>query len=189
MNRPRASVPTPERKATSQSAPTAAAPIGPASDARAPDACAPDVRAQSDHAQSDHAQSDHAQGDRAQGDAGSITPMIIGMMLCLLLLGAGVTAAGSAFLGGQRVQHLCDGAAAAAAGTITDGSTDQNLIGAANTYLAIRGSDVTALVNLNATTITLTCSADVPITFGSLFGSPTLRRTVTATARAGYRQS
>jgi len=174
MNRPRASVPTPERKATSQSAPTAAAPIGPASDVRA---------------QSDRAQSDRAQGDRAQGDAGSITPMIIGMMLCLLLLGAGVTAAGSAFLGGQRVQHLCDGAAAAAAGTITDGSTDQNLIGAANTYLAIRGSDVTALVNLNATTITLTCSADVPITFGSLFGSPTLRRTVTATARAGYRQS
>lgn len=184
MNRPRASVPTPERKATSQSAPTAAAPIGPASDARAPDACAPDVRAQSDHAQSDH-----AQGDRAQGDAGSITPMIIGMMLCLLLLGAGVTAAGSAFLGGQRVQHLCDGAAAAAAGTITDGSTDQNLIGAANSYLAIRGSDVTALVNLNATTITLSCSAEVPITFGSLFGSPALRRTVTATARAGYRQS
>jgi len=115
--------------------------------------------------------------------------MIIGMMLCLLLLSAGVTAAGSAFLGGQRVQHLCDGAAAAAAGTITDGSADQNLIGAANTYLAIRGSDVTALVNLNATTITLPCSADVPITFGSLFGSPTLRRTVTATARAGYRQS
>lgn len=179
MNRPQASVPTPERKANSQSAPTAAAPIGPASDTRAPDACAPDVRAQSDR----------AQGDHAQGDAGSITPMIIGMMLCLLLLGAGVTAAGSAFLGGQRVQHLCDGAAAAAAGTITDGSTDQNLIGAANTYLAIRGSDVTALVNLNATTITLTCSADVPITFGSLFGSPTLRRTVTATARAGYRQS
>ncbi|MDQ2738481.1 MAG: pilus assembly protein TadG-related protein [Actinomycetota bacterium] len=179
MNRPRAWVPTPEHKATSQSAPTAAAPIGPAWDARAPDACAPDVRAQSDRAQSDCAQS----------DAGSITPMIIGMMLCLLLLGAGVTAAGSAFLGGQRVQHLCDGAAAAAAGTITDGSTDQNLIGAANTYLAIRGSDVTALVNLNATTITLTCSADVPITFGSLFGSPTLRRTVTATGRAGYRQS
>jgi len=174
MNRPRASVPTPERKATSQSAPTAAAPIGPASDVRA---------------QSDRAQSDRAQGDRAQGDAGSITPMIIGMMLCLLLLGAGVTAAGSAFLGGQRVQHLCDGAAAAAAGTITDGSTDQNLIGAANSYLAIRGSDVTALVNLNATTITLSCSAEVPITFGSLFGSPTLRRTVTATARAGYRQS
>jgi hypothetical protein len=115
--------------------------------------------------------------------------MIIGMMLCLLLLGAGVTAAGSAFLGGQRVQHLCDGAAAAAAGTITDGSTDQNLIGAANSYLAIRGSDVTALVNLNATTITLSCSAEVPITFGSLFGSPALRRTVTATARAGYRQS
>ncbi len=174
MNRPRASVPTPERKATSQSAPTAAAPIGPASDVRA---------------QSDRAQSDRAQGDRAQGDAGSITPMIIGMMLCLLLLGAGVTAAGSAFLGGQRVQHLCDGAAAAAAGTITDGSTDQNLIGAANSYLAIRGSDVTALVNLNATTITLSCSAEVPITFGSLFGSPALRRTVTATARAGYRQS
>ena len=53
-------------------------------------------------------------------DSGSVTPLIIGMMLCLLILGAVVTADCSAFLDGQRLPHLCDGAAAAAAVAITD---------------------------------------------------------------------
>ena len=53
------------------------------------------------------------------GERGSVTPLVIGMMVCLLLLTAGVTAAGSAFLAGQRLQRLCDGAVAAAVGAST----------------------------------------------------------------------
>ncbi len=118
-----------------------------------------------------------------------MTPLIIGMTLCLLLLGAGVTAAGSAFLGGQQLQHLCDGAAAAAADTLTDNtSTDQRFTDAINNYLAVRRSRITAAGILNGATITLTCTADTPITFGALFNAPTLHRTTTATAETRYRQ-
>ena len=53
-----------------------------------------------------------------QSDRGSVTPLVIGMMVCLLVLTAGVTAAGSAFLAGQRLQRLCDGAVAAAVGAV-----------------------------------------------------------------------
>lgn len=121
------------------------------------------------------------------GDRGSITPLVIGMMLCLLLLGAGVTAAGSAFLAGQRLQHLCDGAAATAAGTLTDSTSGgQTALDAINGYLAVRNSTAATSANLDGATLTLTCTDQMPITFGALFGAPTLNRTVTATARAGY---
>ena len=121
-------------------------------------------------------------------DTGSVTPLVIGMMLCLLILGAGVTAAGSAFLAGQRTQHLCDGAAATAAGTLTGDSTDTGpAIQAAAAYLATRSSNAASTLDRQGDTITLTCSTDSPITFGALFGSPTLHRTTTATARTTYR--
>lgn len=122
-------------------------------------------------------------------DAGSVTPLVIGMMLCLLILGAGVTAAGSAFLAGQRTQHLCDGAAATAAGTLTGDNTDTGpAIQAAAAYLATRGSNAASTLDRQGDTITLICSTDSPITFGALFGSPTLHRTTSATARTTYRQ-
>lgn len=125
-----------------------------------------------------------------QSDRGSITPLVLGMMLCLLILGAGITAAGSAFLAGQRLQHLCDGAAATAAGTLTDNTTnDQHVIDAINGYLAIRNSTATTTPDLTGATLTLTCTDDTPITFGALFGTPTLQRTVTATSRTGYSRS
>jgi Flp pilus assembly protein TadG len=121
------------------------------------------------------------------GDAGSITPLVIGMMLCLLILGAGITAAGSAFLAGQRLQHLCDGAAAAAAGTLTDNTADgYTALEVIGKYLVIRHSNATTSANVDGPTLSLTCSDTTPITFGALFGAPTLDRTVTATARAGY---
>lgn len=123
----------------------------------------------------------------AHHDNGSVTPLVIGMMLCLLILGAGVTAAGSAFLAGQSLQHLCDGAAATAAGTITANTTDQTIADAAHNYLGIRNADTTTTIALQGTTLTLTCTADTPITFGALFATPTLHRTVTATAKANYR--
>lgn len=122
-------------------------------------------------------------------DRGSVTPLIIGMMLCLLLLGAGITAAGSAFLAGQRLQHLCDGAAAAAADTLTGPTSDSVTAGSAVTdYLAVRHSDVAAQIAFDGATVNLTCSADTPITFGALFGAPTLHRTVHAGARTNYTQ-
>ena len=119
-----------------------------------------------------------------------MTPLVIGMMLCLLILGAGVTAAGSAFLAGQRLQHVCDGAAATAAGEITDqDAANGSVEDAVNSYLAVRDSRIGATINLQSPTLTLTCTSDTSITFGALFANPTLRRTVTATARTGYRQN
>ncbi len=121
-------------------------------------------------------------------DAGSVTPLIIGMMLCLLILGAGVTAAGSAFLAGQRLQHLCDGAAAAAAGSLTDSGGGDTAIRAVDAYFAVRGTAVTSAVSLDGNTLSLTCQLDSPIAFGALFATPTLHRVVTSTARASYEQ-
>ncbi len=127
--------------------------------------------------------------DDPDRDSGSVTPLVIGMMLCLLILAAGITAAGSAFLAGQRTQHLCDGAVATAAGTLTGDNPDTGAAGdAAAAYLATRGSNATTSLQQQGDTLTLTCSTDNPITFGALFGSPTLHRTVTATARTTYRQ-
>jgi hypothetical protein len=127
-------------------------------------------------------------GDRSQ-DRGSVTPLVIGMLVCLLLLTAGVTAAGSAFLAGQRLQRLCDGAVAAAVGAVNptrssaQGVPVSDPIAAANEYLRVRGPDVGAVVNLGADTITARCSNEAPITFGALFGFPTLARTVTSTSQ------
>ncbi len=122
-------------------------------------------------------------------DDGSVTPLVIGMMLCLLILGAGVTAAGSAFLAGQRLQHLCDGAAAAATGSLTDNSGDNTIQTAIDQYFALRNTTATTTVYLDGTTLTLTCGSDTVITFGALFATPTLHRTVTASARTNYRQN
>jgi hypothetical protein len=58
-----------------------------------------------------------------------------------------------------------------------------------NRYLAVRDSRVAAGVDLQSPTLTLTCTSDTPITFGALFATPNLHRTVTATARTGYRQN
>ncbi len=111
------------------------------------------------------------------------------MMLCLLILGAGVTAAGSAFLAGQRLQHLCDGAAAAAAGAITDNAEGTDVQTLIQEYFTTRNAVVGATANLDGSTITLTCDADTPITFGALFATPTLHRTVASSAQSSYRQN
>ena len=128
-------------------------------------------------------------------DRGSVTPLVIGMLVCLLFLTAGVTAAGSAFLAGQRLQRLCDGAVAAAVGAVdprrasSAGVSVGDPIAAANQYLRLRGPDVGAVVNVGATTISARCSNDAPITFGVLFGSPTLARTVTSTSQPILKES
>jgi hypothetical protein len=123
------------------------------------------------------------------GDRGSITPLVIGMFVCLLLLTAGVTAAGSAFLAGQRLQRLCDGAVAVAVGAVDPSrSSDVSInvadpIAAANQYLQVRGPDVGAVVTVGAENVTARCTNEAPVTFGALFGFPTITRTVTATSQ------
>lgn len=122
-------------------------------------------------------------------DRGSITPLVIGMFVCLMLLTAGVTAAGSAFLAGQRLQRLCDGAVAAAVGAVDPtrssaaGVAVGDPIAAANQYLGVRGPDVGAVITVGAQTITAQCSNEAPVTFGAVFGFPTVSRTVTSTSQ------
>lgn len=122
-------------------------------------------------------------------DRGSVTPLVLGMMVCLLVLTAGVTAAGSAFLAGQRLQRLCDGAVAAAVGAVDPSRQSGEAVGladpvlAANEYLRVRGPDVGAVISLGADRISAQCSNEAPITFGALFGFPTIPRTTTATSQ------
>ncbi len=124
-----------------------------------------------------------------------MTPLVIGMLVCLLVLTAGVTAAGSAFLAGQRLQRLCDGAVAAAVGSVdprrssAEGVAVGDPIAAADQYLRLRGPDVGAVVAVGANTISARCSNEAPITFGVLFGAPTLARTVTSTSQPILKQS
>ena len=133
----------------------------------------------------DRADDDHW----SEGDRGSITPLVIGMLVCLLLLTAGVTAAGSAFLAGQRLQRLCDGAVAAAVGAVdparasATGVRVSDPIDAANEYLAVRGPDVGAVINVGAETVSAQCTTEAAITFGALFGFPIITRTVTSTSQ------
>ncbi len=126
-----------------------------------------------------------------QTDRGSVTPLIIGMVACLLVLGAGVAAGGSAFLAGQRTQNLCDGAAAAAGDAIdpaggAPGSTEAALQ-AAQRYLDLRGSPaVLTGVVVDGAVARLGCAAEAQITFGWVFGHPTLHRAVTAASTPNY---
>lgn len=122
-------------------------------------------------------------------DRGSVTPLVLGMMVCLLVLTAGVTAAGSAFLAGQRLQRLCDGAVAAAVGVVNPTRSSSAGVGladpvaAANEYLRVRGPDVGAVVSIGVDRITAQCNNEAPITFGALFGFPTIPRRASATSQ------
>ena len=119
-------------------------------------------------------------------DRGSITPLILGMTLCLLLLVAGITAAGSAFLAHRRLQNQCDGAALAASDA-ADVPGQVRRTGAANEaaigYLAIRPGAVGVSVAVGDTTVTATCWADAEITLGALFLTPTSHQEVSSTSR------
>ena len=56
-------------------------------------------------------------------------------------------------------------------------------IAAANQYLGVRGPDVGAVITVGVETVSAQCSNEAPITFGALFGLPTITRTVTATSQ------
>lgn len=126
-------------------------------------------------------------------DGGSVTPLVIGMVLCLLLLSAGVTAATSAFLAHQRLQNACDGAAAAAANAVDVGYYTGSGAGtrlplgsaeeAAALYLQTRSPAVRAAADTSAGAVRLTCTASAAITFGALFGKATMSQSVTSVGR------
>lgn len=124
-------------------------------------------------------------------------PLVIGMVVCLLLLGAGVSAATSAFLARSRLQHSCDGAASAAAdatqraqmltGVAPGGDTAQ---AAAVEYLRPRdpGTEVAAgdaaTADGTGSAVALTCTGRAAITFGALFGVPEMTLSVRAVGRS-----
>lgn len=118
----------------------------------------------------------------AQHDRGSVTPLVIGMMLCLLILGAGVIAAGSAVLARRNLQSACDGAAAAAAG---DTTIDQLTAGRTSTfaasiddYLHSRMPGAVGTPGATPTAVTAHCEDEASVTFGVLFGNPTVHLSV-----------
>ncbi|AZI58979.1 hypothetical protein EH165_13315 [Nakamurella antarctica] len=125
-------------------------------------------------------------------DRGSVSPLVIGMTLCLLILAAGVVAAGSAFLGGQKLQRQCDGAAQAAADAAPSAiaassqASITSVYDAASEYLSIRGSGVLFTITIDQGIVLARCRADVPITFGGIFGTPTLERNVDAVGQPRF---
>ena len=120
-----------------------------------------------------------------------MTPLVIGMALCLMLIGAAVTAAGSAYLARQSLQHRCDGAAAAAAdgarGLAAPGSGPRSPDEIARSYLAERGAEARVAVGIDGDRVLLSCSGQAEVVFGALFGSPSVQIEVTAVGRTFYR--
>lgn len=121
------------------------------------------------------------------GDRGSVAPLVIGMMLCLLLLGAGVIAAGSAVLARRNLQSACDGAAASISGTVTldqlagapVGFFDHQL----DEYLANRMPEALGATGATNTEVVARCEADSPVTFGRIFGRPNVHLSVDSASR------
>jgi hypothetical protein len=113
-------------------------------------------------------------------------PLVVGMVACLLLLGAGVTAATSGFLARASLQHLCDGAASAAADAAQRAALTSTTIPAeaattvAADYVAARRGDAHVSLTAGDAAVQLTCTRASAVTFGALFGSPTITLTVRA---------
>lgn len=61
---------------------------------------------------------------RDGGDRGSVTPLLLGFAVILLLLIVAVGAVGSVIQGREALQDLCDGAAATAGNAVRPGATD-----------------------------------------------------------------
>lgn len=119
-----------------------------------------------------------APGQRSGRDRGSVTPLLIGMVVCLLLLTTGVIAAGSAVLAKRDLQSACDGAADAVSGQVTTaqlavagpGTFDRQ----AAAYLGPRLPRAQIGTDVSGTAVIAVCRVRAPVTFGALFGSPTV---------------
>lgn len=118
-------------------------------------------------------------------------PLVLGMVLCLLLLGGGVAAATSAFTARSNLQHVCDGAAAAAAEATQRsvlssplGTTGDTAHAAATNYIAQRGASATIGVSLDGDWVRLQCEGEAVVMFGATFGADSITMTVSSVARA-----
>lgn len=125
-------------------------------------------------------------------DVGSMTPMILGLALMLLLLVAGVTAVGSAFLARQDVQHVCDGAAAVAGDAVAGGNGDPVAIAtrAAQEYLARpqrRPLRVQVAVRFEGGAPHLACTGRAEVSFAGLFAVEDVAFEVEAVGRPAVR--
>ena len=124
------------------------------------------------------------------GEQGSTIPLILGFFLISLLVVAGSVAAGDAFVQQGNLQSLCDGAAVAAASSADldrsriDGRAAQvgylnlsNVQNAADEYLSRDPARSTvrlaAALNVDATTVDVSCTQALPVAFGSMFGFST----------------
>ncbi len=133
-------------------------------------------------------------------ERGSTMPLILGFFLIALTMVAGGVAAGDAFVQQRGLQDVCDGAAAAAAGSAIDLSRADGIgvsgalsftgvAGAAGDYLARdasrAGVTVTATLSDGARTLTLTCTETTHIAFGAMFGKGAgVQHTAVSSARA-----
>lgn len=117
-------------------------------------------------------------------------PLILGLAFMLLLLVAGVTAVGSAFLARQDVQHLCDGAAAVAGDAVAGATGDpvSTATRAARQYLDRphrRSLQVQVLVRIQGGTPYLTCSGVADVSFAGVFALRDVTFEVEAAGRPG----
>lgn len=135
-----------------------------------------------------------------RGDRGSTLPLILGFFLVGLLAVAGSVAAADAFVQQRGLQDVCDGAAAAAAGSAADLSRGYGVAAgtelrfsdtqqAAAQYLAQdparAGVHATATVAPDGRTVTLTCTETATVAFGAMFGKGSgVHHTARASARA-----
>lgn len=137
---------------------------------------------------------------RPAGDRGSTMPLILGFFLVALLVVGGSVAAGDAFVQQRGLQHVCDGAAAAAAasagrferspGAAAERALQFGDVGAVvDAYLArdpgrtdVR---VHAALSADRRTLTLTCIETRKIAFGAMFGKGDgVRHVARSSARA-----
>lgn len=122
-------------------------------------------------------------------------PLVLGMVLCLLLLGAGVTAATSVFLARANLQHVCDGAASAGAEAVQrtglpdgSGASSEIALQAAAGYLAPRAADARLSATVDGSWTTLACSRQAPVAFGVIFGAATVEINVDAVGKSALPQ-
>jgi Flp pilus assembly protein TadG len=113
-------------------------------------------------------------------DRGSVTPLIFGFFVIVMLMVWAVSALGGIFLARQNLQSLCDGAADAAANHIEPGVTgvqqSDEAQSAATDYLSLRGAGATARVTgVDDDRVSVTCGETFhnPLAgmFVHLFGS------------------
>lgn len=122
-------------------------------------------------------------GSRERPDTGSITPLIIGFMLVLVMLVGAVTNASAAFLKRQQLNALADSASLAATEGIegeqvyTDGLSERARIDAAAARVAVLGQLRAAGIRglrhqidtrERSVTVRLRAPVDLPFHIGSL---------------------